>query len=107
MCIAIAFGKFEEISKCFCIQGRCNRLKFYRTIGNEVRSVVGRSSQPAKATVEAPVGNTSQTDKEPRKASIVNLPTASTRAAVKEDPKPETREDILNDMRKRRGLPIG
>jgi len=103
LAVALEQDRLPQLQK----QGPVDWETFYRTIGNEVRSVVGRSSQPAKATVEAPVGNTSQTDKETRKASIVNLPTASTRATVKEDPKPETREDILNDMRKRRGIPIG
>lgn len=81
---------------------------FYRTIGNEVRSVMGRPSQPAQA---APVttDSTSQppVDKEGRKASIVNLPTAAARAALPEAPKPETREDILNQLRKTRGIPTG
>lgn len=103
LAVALEQDRLPQLQK----QGSVDWETFYRTIGNEVRSVVGKSSQPAKTTVETPVGNTSQTDKEARKASIVNLPTASTRAAVKEDPKPETREDILNDMRKRRGLPIG
>ena len=78
---------------------------FYRSIGNEVRGAIGRQSQPA--TPPATAGTTSQPDKEARKASIVNLPTAAARAALPEAEKPETREDILNEMRKSRGIPIG
>lgn len=89
---------------------------FYRAIGNEVRSAIGRPSQPA-SSASAPAapapqqssGNPSQapTEKEARKASIVNLPTAAARAALPADSKPETREDTLNQMRKSRGLPTG
>ena len=84
---------------------------FYSTIGNEVRSVTGRQSQPATA-LAAPAATTSDTpspasDKEARKASIVNVPTAAARAELPTEPKPETREDILNQMRKSRGLPVG
>lgn len=82
---------------------------FYRSIGNEVRSVTGRQSQtPAttpKSTTSDPISQ-SPSEKEARKASIVNIPTAAARASVAET-KPETREDILNSMRKSRGLPVG
>ena len=78
---------------------------FYRSIGNEIRGAIGRQSQPA--TPPAAAGQTSQPDKEARKASIVNLPTAAARAALPAETKPETREDILNEMRKSRGIPIG
>jgi hypothetical protein len=85
---------------------------FYRRIGNEIRGAVGRPSQPASvpAKVEVPTnGAPSQvsSDKEARKASIVNLSTASARAESPKETKPETREDVLNEMRKKRGLPIG
>lgn len=80
---------------------------FYRSIGNEIRGAIGRQSQPATLTQNAPAGAPSQPDKEARKASIVNLPTAAARAALPEATKPETREDILNEMRKKRGLPTG
>ena len=79
---------------------------FYRQIGNEVRSVIGRPSQPAVVATQDP-GTTSQDSKEARKASIVNLPTAAARAALPTEEKPETREDILNKMRKTRGIPTG
>ena len=71
---------------------------FYRGIGNEVRSIVVRQSQPA-STPQAQ-GNPSPTpDKEARKASIVNLPVAGTRAELPKEDKPQTREEILNEMR--------
>lgn len=75
---------------------------FYRAIGNEVRTAIGKPHQQAQAQTE---GNTSQSDKEARKASITNLPTAAARATKPEADKPETREDILREMRKSRGLP--
>ena len=78
--------------------------EFYRSIGNEIRSVVGRQNQTFAKQAD---GNTSQPDKEERKSSIVNLPTAASRAAVPEAQKPETREDVLNEMRKARGLLTG
>lgn len=87
---------------------------FYRAIGNEVRSAIGRPSQPATsaaapAAAQQSSGNPSQapTEKEARKASIVTLPTAAARAALPAESKPETREDTLNQMRKSRGLPTG
>ena len=80
--------------------------EFYRSIGNEIRSVIGRPNQNANTRVAS--GNTSQPDKEERKSSIVNLPTAaSSRATVPEESKPESREDVLNDMRKARGFKTG
>lgn len=83
--------------------------EWYRTIGNEVRGAIGRQSQPASASPEsaAPSGTTSAPDKEARKASIVNLPTAAARAALPEADKPESRDDLLNWARKTRGQPIG
>lgn len=76
---------------------------FYRQIGNEIRSAI-RPSQPTPTT-----GTPSQpsSDKEARKASIVNLPTAAARAELPKEEKPETREDVLNSMRKARGIPTG
>lgn len=89
-----------------------NWPEFYRKIGNEVRSVSGRPSQPSSSAAPAAVAPTSDTtspasDKEARKASIVNLPTAAARAALPTESKPETREDILNQMRTSRGIPTG
>ncbi len=78
----------------------------YRKIGNEVRSVTGRPSQPAAVSaVEITDSSSPVSDKEARKASIVNLPTAAARAALPTESKPETREESLNRMRKSRGLP--
>lgn len=79
---------------------------YYRNIGNKAMNVVRAQHQPQAAT---PVtGTTSQvSDKEARKASIVNLPTAAARASLPEEKKPETRADILNQMRKSRGIPTG
>ena len=76
----------------------------YRTIGNRVRGAVGRPSQPPQPSQTNGTPSPSP-DKEARKASIVNLPTAAARAVKPEEAKPETRADILNDMRKSRGLP--
>lgn len=88
------------------LQGPVDWSNFYRTIGNEVRSVLGKPSQPASAPV---TGGTPSpgSDKEARKASIVNLPTAAARAELPKGDKPETREDILNEMRRARGQPVG
>lgn len=73
---------------------------FYRRIGNEIRSVV-RPSQPT--AVQATNGNPSPaSEKEARKSSIVNLPTASARAELPKEEKPETREDTIAEMRKGR-----
>lgn len=76
----------------------------YSKIGNQIRSVVpARQSQPP--TTSATAGNPSQvSDKEARKASITVLPTASARAELPKEEKPETREDSLNRMRRSRGL---
>ena len=77
---------------------------FYRRIGNQVRGAVGRPSQPPQPSQTNGTPSLSP-DKEARKASIVNLPTAAARAEQPKEAKPETRADILNDMRKSRGLP--
>jgi hypothetical protein len=79
---------------------------FYNQLGNEVRNVIGKPSQPAPATND-PSTPSPVVDKEARKASIVTLPTAAARASLPEAPKPETREDTLNSMRKARGIPTG
>ena len=80
--------------------------KMYTEIGNKIRGAIPlRQNQP----VDQPEanGNTSQVaDKEARKASIVEPPKASARAAAKEEPKPETREESLKRMKKARGLPV-
>lgn len=76
---------------------------FYSTIAHEVRGAFGRHSQPASKP-PAPGGTPSPAaDKEARKASITNLPTAAARAELPKEEKPETREESLNRMRKARG----
>ena len=79
---------------------------FYRSLGNEVRAVMPKPSQ--QGVTPKTVDTTSQTsDREARKAStVVSLPQAASRAAVPEESKPETRDDVLNSMRKKRGLPL-
>lgn len=76
----------------------------FAKIGNQIRGAVPRQSQ-SQPTAAAP-GNPSQDkpDKEARKASIVNLPTAGARAALPEEEKPESREQILESMRKARKI---
>lgn len=77
---------------------------FYRTIGNEIRGVAGRQSQPASVPTAASTPS-SLPEKEARKASkIVNLPTAAARAEGPKEEKPETREESLARMKKARGL---
>lgn len=81
--------------------------KFYSTIAHEVRGAFGRQSQPA-ALPKATGGTPSQpaSEKEARKASITNLPTAAARAELPKEEKQESREESLNRMRKARGLPL-
>jgi len=80
--------------------------EFYRKIGNEVRLKFNRPNQPQTEVAGKTTGHTSQVspDKEARKASIVNLPTAATRAEVPKESKPETRADTLAEMRRSRGI---
>ena len=97
------------------IRGPLDWQKIYRTIGTQVRNAFGgpaRQSQPAAPNAAAATTAANQpsnpspvSDKEARKASIVTLPTAAARAVTPEEPKPETREESLNRMRARRGLP--
>ena len=97
------------------LKGPLDWQKIYRTIGTQVRNAFGgtaRQSQPAAPNAAAATtaatqpGNPSPvSEKEARKATIVTLPTAAARAAPTEEPKPETREESLNRMRARRGLP--
>ncbi len=85
---------------------------FYRKIGNEIRAVTGRQSQPTPQSGKTQ-GNTSlaASDKEARKASIVNLPAGSARAELPKEDKPgtpeEQRKQAIADMRKSRGLSVG
>jgi len=99
--------RLQEMHKAQVPVGSIDWTKVFSTIGNEVRTLVGRPSQPAQTPAAKTDDTTSQPDKEARKASIVNLPTAGQRAELPKDSKPETREDILNWARKSRGLPTG
>jgi len=81
---------------------------FYNSIATDVRAALGR---PPIATAHVPQQPASQStnglaEKEARKASIVALPTAATRAAAPEAEKPLTRDDILAKARKARGQPV-
>jgi hypothetical protein len=79
--------------------------KFYRDIGNEVRSIVARPT--SQATQGTTSGTPSQQSKEERKAAAtVSVPASAARVAPPKEEKPETRADILKDMRKKRGLPV-
>lgn len=80
----------------------------YRRIGNQVRALLPRPSQPQQdpaAQAASTAGNPSPatSDREARKAStIVNLPTASSaRAVLPEEEKPESREETLAAMGER------
>ena len=108
-------SKLQQAERQGQLQGPVDWQKIYRTIGTQVRNAFGgpaRQSQPAAPNVVAATTATTQpgnpspvSEKEARKASIVTLPTAAARADLPEDPKPETREESLNRMRTRRGLP--
>lgn len=80
---------------------------FYNSIATDVRAALGR---PPIATpgVQQPASQPTSglAEKEARKASIVALPTAATRAAAPEAEKPLTRDDILAKARKARGQPV-
>ena len=81
--------------------------KFYRTIGNEIRSAVGRPHQSATQTTQT-ASTTSSPSKEEKKAgAVVTLPTAGARAALpKEDKEPtpdEERKSWFAETKKARG----
>ena len=92
--------------------GEIDWQKFYGTIGTQVRNAMGtRPNQPAQSAVVTTSGTTSQlSEKEARKASIVEPPkAAAARAASKEEPTltpEEARQASLREMRKSRGLPV-
>ena len=103
--LLLKLGITLESERLAQMQGQApNWPTFYRSLGNELRSLTGRPSQSSQAVK---TDSTSPVDKETRKSSIVNLPTAAARAALPEADKPETREDTLRNMRKARGLPTG
>jgi hypothetical protein len=84
--------------------------QFYKQLGNELRAVIGPKPSQASPVIEQTqqTSTPSQSDKEARKASnIVNLPQAAARAAAPAETKQKSREDILNEERKARGIPTG
>ena len=88
-------------------KGQVDWGTFYRTIGNEVRSVSGKPTSPAVPQSTTSGHPSQQSDKEARKAAnVVNIPTSAARAAPPQEEKPESREDVLRDMKKTRGLPV-
>ena len=82
--------------------------RFYDTIGTQVRSAVQRPSQPAPAPpTPSQASQSVTTDREARKASIESNPSSAGARAQPPagDDKPESRDDTLNQMRRRRGIP--
>lgn len=88
-------------------KGQVDWGTFYRTIGNEVRSVSGKpTSQPAAQSTTSGIPS-QQSDKEARKAAaVVTIPTAAARATPPQEEKEESRADLIKEMRKKRGLPV-
>lgn len=80
--------------------------KTFSTIAQQVRSAFGRQSQLATAPAKTASNPSQPSEKEARKASITNLPSAAARAELPKEERPETREEALNRMRKDRGLPL-
>jgi len=84
----------------------------FSIIGNQLRSVLGQKPHQLPQDAAPPKdGSTSQlSEKEARKASIVEPPkAAAARAASKEEPTltpEEARQASLREMRKSRGLPV-
>jgi hypothetical protein len=81
---------------------------FYRKIGNEVRSVLPpRQSQPQVAAQTTASNPSQPSEKEARKASITNLPTASARAELPKEEKElspeEERKAWIAEQKKARG----
>lgn len=97
----------EEIAKAQRAGQPVDWRNFYRTIGNQVRSVVpARQSQSAPTPKDA--GNPSpSSEKEARKASITTIPTAAARAALPAEEKEltpeEERKAWIADQKKARG----
>lgn len=95
--------------------GRLSAIDFPQvlsTIGNQVRSVAApRPSQPQPQAPTAQDAPSPTPDREARKASIVNLPTAAARAALPAEETPmtpaEERLAILADAAKARGKHVG
>ena len=84
----------------------------YSTIGNQVRSVAAPRPPQAQPHASPTTGTPSQvpSEREARKASIVNLPTAAARAETpteKELTPEEARKEAILSMKKARGIPVG
>jgi hypothetical protein len=91
--------------------GQQNRLPddwnaFYNQIGTDVRTAIGRPTIVPHAVPNASQPISGLAEKEARKASIVALPSAATRAAAPEAEKPMTRNDLLARARQSRGQPV-
>lgn len=99
----------KEIAKAQKEGHQIDWRNLYRTIGTQIRGVVPpRQSQPATNPQKTASTPSQPSEKEARKASITNLPTASSaRAELPKEEKPETRDDVLKEMRRSRGLPVG
>jgi hypothetical protein len=91
------------------IKGSVDWNSFYSKLGNDIRSRLGRQSQPAAAPTVATPGTPSQpSEKEARKASITTLPTAAARAELPKEAKEltpdEERKAWIAEQKKARGL---
>jgi hypothetical protein len=80
--------------------------QFYSSLEANLRNRLGRPTIAAPSVASPSQPTSGLADKEARKASIVALPTAATRAAAPEAEKPLTRDDILARARKARGQPV-
>ena len=81
--------------------------KFYASLEGNLRMQLGKPTIAATSMQQtAQPTSGSVADKEARKASIVALPVASARAALPEEPKPKSREQVLADLRRSRGQPV-
>lgn len=77
---------------------------FYTSIASDIRQAIGRPPiAPKPDTASQP--NSGLAEKSARKADIVALPSAATRAAMPEAEKPLTRDEFLARARKARGQP--
>jgi hypothetical protein len=85
--------------------------QFYTNLETEFRNALGKPattqvpSLPTQQTVQPTSGTVA--DKLARKADIVNLPTAASRVSAPEEPKPLSRDDRINLLRRARGQPVG
>lgn len=80
--------------------------KFYRDIGNEVRSIVAKPTSQATQSTTSGTPSQQSTREERKAAAAVTVPASAARAAPPPEDKPETREDVLRNLRRSRGLPV-